>query len=419
MQPQIDISTGRMLVADWFRRLAGEDNLHFDQYGSSEEGFRLSSPSGLTVKAQFVDGPPYLKFIASDPSIQTTVDVLAERSIALVARGNLGDTVWYSTSIEASAFQLAAPFSMGPFFQQLARQTRISGWRRLGGHVLLEFTEELPPDAGSGDRLLAPKSAINVHVAVVAPLSGYYSSRVSHSVLEVVTAICGFALGRGVQISPSIFPSKLDDVASLTKKQSDLSIGTLARRSVPLDVFSSIDAPGGIELFWRIRAALLTFDAAIQQPHDSVACVLYVVTAESICVPDAIWRKAKSTKRFKEFFLELIPSELDNIIEHANFESVFQIKRGKYSKDYLRRALLEQIYEFRSTRVHSGLEPSYGGITSGFGEVHATRRGLLANFAETAVLAYLCSPRSSLIGNPKIEAKKHTKIPNSFLRAPA
>ena len=245
-----------------------------------------------------------------------------------------------------------------------------------------------------------------MHVAVSAPCHGHFSSYVAHAVLEVVAAISTFALGRGVRLPPSIRASRPEKVAELASKRTDPSVLTLARKHVPLDVFSAVAAPGGFEHFSRMRAAFLTFDAALQQQRDSVACMLYVVVAEVLSVPNAAWRDVKLTKRFIEFFRELIPADLDKMICHVNFESVFGIHKGRRSNGALKRELLAQIYDFRSGHVHGGLRPSYTGFGSGLKLSDSIRRSLFADFAEAAILGYLRSPRSSLIGRPCFGASR-------------
>lgn len=406
MQPQLDVRAERMLAADWFRRLAGEAGLPLNQYGTRGEAFTLGTPNEFNVAARFRDQRPYLKFVASDASQQELVDALAQQAFARVACGDFGDIVWHTTSMAASGFQLASPFSMGPFLEQLGSQTRIVGWRRLGRDVLIEFTEDLPADWKDSNALFAPKAVIHVHIAVPAPCHGHFSSHVSHVVLEIVAAICTFAIGRGVQLPPSIFPSKPERIPGLVAKHTDASVLTLARKHVSLDIFSAIGAPGGFDHFARMRAAFLTFDAALQQQRDSVACILYVIVAETLSSPNAAWRGAKLTKRFIEFFRELIPTELDKMIAHGNFETVFEIRRGKRSNGALRRELLARIYDFRSGHVHTGLRPSYRGFASGLESSDDIRRGLFVDFAEAAILGYLQFPRSSLIGHPSFETTK-------------
>ena len=409
MSLQLDLRAVRMLLADWFGRLAREADLPLNQYGSNGEAFTLGSPNEFNVTAKFIDQPPYLRFIGSEPARQELVDSLAKEAVARVGADTFGDVVWHSASMSAVGWQLASPFSMGPFLQQLGSQTRIVGWRRLGRDVLIEFTEELPPDWNEANVLFAPKAIVHAHVAVPAPCAGHFSSHVAHAALETVAAICTFALGRGVDLPPSVFPSRPENIAELVAKHKDPSVLTLARRHVPLDVFSPIGAPGDFEHFSRMRAAFLTFDAAVQQQRDAVACILYVVVAEAISVPNAPWRDSKLTKRFVEFFTELMPSELDKMIAHGNFESVFGIRRGRRSSRALRRDLLGQIYDFRSGHVHAGLKPSYRGVASGFEPSDDIRRGLFADFAEGAILSYLLSPRSSLIGHPSLDASTSDK----------
>jgi hypothetical protein len=175
---------------------------------------------------------------------------------------------------------------------------------------------------------------------------------------------------------------------------------SLARKHIPLDIFSQITWPGGFEHFQRLRAALLTFDAAVHQERNSVACILYVVAAECLTALNTDWRDNKLTKRFIQFFNDLMPTELDQMVAHGNFEAVFGIRRGTRTGRALRREMLEQIYDFRSGHLHSGLRPSYRGFASGFDSSDDVRRALFADFAEGAILRYLSSPRSSLIGHP-------------------
>lgn len=406
MQIQLDVRIARILAADWFRRLAGEAGLSLKQYGTSGEAFTLGAPNEFNVLAKFESQPPYLTFVASDSSRQGLVDTLAQKAVARVASGDLGGVLWHSASLSVHGLQFASPFSLAPLLQQLGSQTRIVGWRRLGWNVLLEFTENLPAEGSESNAIFAPNAIVHVHIAVPAPCPGHFSSHISHSALEVVAAICTFALGRGVELPPSLFPSKPEQTVGLIEKQMDTSVLTLARKSVPLDIFSSISMPGGYDHFTRMRAAFLTFDAALQQRHDSVACILYVVAAEVLAAPNAPWRDAKLTKRFIEFFRELIPNELDEIIGHGNFESVFGIRRGRRSNSALRRELLTQIYDFRSGHVHAGLRPSYRGFVSSFGSSDNIRRSLFTDFAEAAILGYLVSPRSSVIGHPSLDANR-------------
>jgi hypothetical protein len=220
---------------------------------------------------------------------------------------------------------------------------------------------------------------------------------------QVVAAICTFALGRTLDLPPALFPSDSKVAAGLSPRRIDSTIGTLARKHVSLDIFGQLASPGGLELFRRERSAFMTFAAAQSQEKDLIACILYVVAAECLTMPDTPWRHNKLTKRFVEFFDELMPSSLDVIVNHGNFEEVFGIRRGSRDVRSLRRKLLNGIYDYRSGLLHGGLIPSYQGLGATVEEGGSVRRALFSDFAEDAILAYLRSPRSSLIGHPLFE----------------
>lgn len=396
---RIDIRALRMLCTDWLSQLGREVGLPFSQYGSSGDSFTIGSPNDLHVTAHFADDEPYLRFVSSDPSRQSQIDSLAKEAASRVKQGNFGSTVWHSATCPAPDFQLAPLFSMGSFMERLGNQTRIVGWRRLGTNVLIEFAEELPKDWDPKNALFAPKALAHVHIAVPAPCVGNFSAHIAHSVVETAAAICSFALGRAVSLPPTVFPTRPEQIPNVSARQFDQTVLTLARKHVPLDIFSVLGVPGGLDHFQRLRSSLLTFDSAKRQEHDAVACILYVVVAECLTALSTPWRDSKLTKRFIEFFDDLMPEELDQMVSHGNFEAVFGMRRGTRAPRVLRREMLEQIYEFRSGNLHAGLRPSYRGFASGFETGENVRRALFADFAEGAILRYMTSPRSSLIGH--------------------
>jgi hypothetical protein len=389
-----------MLLADWFGRLAREAGLPLNQYGSSGEAFTIGSPADLNVTANFITEQPYLRFSCSDPERQRLVDTIAVQAVERVQHGDYGGTVWHSASCSAPDYQISSPFSMGSFLERLSNQTRIVGWRRLGANILIEFVEELPSNWDEKNALFAPKAVIHIHIAIPAPCPGHFSSHIAHSAVETTAAICTFALGRAVSLPFSAFATRPERISELGPHHVDKAVLTLARKHIPLDIFTQVALPGGFDHFARLRAALLTFDAAVHQERDSVACILYVAAAERLTALKTDWRDNKLTKRFIEFFDDLMPSELDQMVAHGNFEAVFGIRRGTRTNRALRCKMLDQIYDFRSGRLHTGLRPSYRGFTSGFDSSDDIRRALFADFAEGAILRYLAAPRSSLIGHP-------------------
>lgn len=398
----LDTSTRRKLLADWFAVLAEEYGLRFSQHGSTGESLTLGSPKEFHVKADFVDEPPFLRFRASEATRQPTVDKIARLAADRVENGDLGRGAWYSTELPEVKFAIDAQFSViGSLLQRLSDQTRILGWRRLGRDVLLEFTERQPESNGeTQQRLLAPEALVNVHIFAPGPEDGLFSSQLVHNVVETIGAICTFALGRPVSLPSMIFASDTEQITELSRRRTDPQILTLARRSIGLDIFSYAGVPGGLDVFRRSQSALITYDAALRQQRDPVACVLYVVSAECLTTPNTQWRHARLTKRFIEFFDDLIPEQLDAIVGHSQFETTFEIQRGNRSARSLRRAALDRMYDYRSGQIHSGLAPSYQGFALAPDFSSETRRGLCGDFAEAAILGYLAAPRSSLIGHP-------------------
>lgn len=72
---------------------------------------------------------------------------------------------------------------------------RISGWRRLGREVLLEFVEK-PAADWKAEGGLAPTPVIHAHLRVPAPRPGYFCQTLASRGLETVAAICSIALMR-------------------------------------------------------------------------------------------------------------------------------------------------------------------------------------------------------------------------------
>jgi hypothetical protein len=394
----------RLLAADWFANIARKSGLDLERREGSWKAFILGPPQTFHVTAHAIDEPPFLKFVASDPNRQGVVDAIAVEAAGRVERGDLDVVWWYSADLHEVEHKPFSSSIMGPLLERIGGQVRISGLRKLG-LTLLEFSEELPPDWDEKKALLAPKATVHVHIGVQGPWPGHFASWIAHSLVETVTAICTFALGRSVALPPSLFPSEPETVPQTAERQASADVGILARKGVSLDIIYLSTLAGGDEVAARARGALLTFDAAARQESDTIACILYVVAAEALTPPSTQWRHNRVTKRFVEFFDELMPTWLDKIVAHGNFEEVFDIRRSTRSARALRRALLNRIYDYRSGQLHQGLYPSYRGFVggAGFDMRSEIRRMLLASFAEGAILNYLAAPRVTLIGHPAFD----------------
>ncbi|MBS0377142.1 MAG: hypothetical protein JSS29_01540 [Proteobacteria bacterium] len=404
----MDVAAYRLFVGDWFKKLAVDAGVVSDETSWSATTFTYGDAGAFHATAEILRESPFLKFASSDPARENEIQEIAAKAFARASARDFGTLHWYSTTIGVPEQDSLKALQSGAFLELLGNQVRIVGWRRTGP-IVLEFTEVQLPE-GTSLAAFAPAGAVHMHMGIPAPCDGRFSQYIANSSLEVTAAICTFALGRPTQLPLMVNPSATEMVARLSERQADPAILTLARKGISLDILSYWALPGGADAFARLRAAFLTYDAAVKQEHSLVACLLYVVVAECIATPNADWSNVKVTKRFVEFFSDLMPQALDQLVAHGNFEELFGIKRGKRSPKALRRELLGAIYNFRSRYVHTGLRPNFTGFASLLG-TEAVRRGVFAEFAEAAILSYIQSPRCSIIGHPKYTEPEGPPMP--------
>jgi len=110
------------------------------------------------------------------------------------------------------------------------------------------------------------------------------------------------------------------------------------------------------------------------------------------------------SRRFLDFFDDLMSQALDEVLAHANFEEAFQVKRGQRTARALRRDLLRRIYALRSEPVHQGLSTHFHPFGMAYEDSASLQRAFFCDLSERAILAYLQAPRSSLVGHPKLDA---------------
>jgi hypothetical protein len=399
---QLRLEQRQALSASWLLRLVREAGYDVPQTSLSMTPFTIGRADGFHITVTPHDSPPWINAVSSDQSQQAEIDKLVQLSGELASGvlksdEDLGGYVWYTCTLVAEQLNLASPMFQSRMQERLHTTTPISGWRRLGWGVLLNFREDV--SEGGNEQpvpaMFRPPPVVDAYIAAVGPVDGPFTRPMAHALAEVVAAICTFALGRPVDLPPTLWPAQ-DEVADLEARQADAGLGTLARHNIALDRLhlARDDRPS-----WdRLRGALLSYDAALRQQREQVAMILYVVAAECLTNPFQRWKTERLTARFVEFFDELMPDFLDEMVQHGNFEQAFNIRRGTKQPRTLRRKLLGKLYAFRSEPVHEGLAMAYEGMS--FSGLAGQRRMLASWFAEWAILRYLQEPRSSLIGHP-------------------
>jgi hypothetical protein len=332
----------------------------------------------------------------AEPDIEAIVADARQKHNA----GDFGGDVVYQTTMHSPAFTMN-PLMMSHFMRILGDQRLISGCRRLGSRVLLEFIPE-PPKDPMLPQLFVPATEIKVSIFASGPTASELTQQTAARLAEMVGAICALALGRVVDVPLVIFPADPDTAATISSLRYDNSMPNLARDAVSLDVFDEFMALGGSDGLLRVRGALLSYNAALQQSSPDVALMLLVTSLESLIVPRPEWRKEKATKRFIEAIRQLCPDEVDAAVNHANVEQAFEYKR-RGGTEARRRQLLDRVYELRSNPTHSGIGPSGIGMLSMSTEPGSMRVALLSDLARGALLRFLQAPRSSLIGHPMFD----------------
>lgn len=395
---KFDLSTTQLLAADWLRVLGNKADFAYHNHSANGATLVLQGRDGFEVVCSRLAEPPYLALASNDT---TRTDLLKRQLFEAVRRaeqGTLGEYWWYTSLLTERPLQLPGPNILLDIVQRLNSQRRIAGWRRLSHNVLLEFEEEIREDANSS--IMAPGARVRVHIGVPGPCLGFVTDVCAHAMLETISAICGFGLGRPLVLPPMMFPAESERVTLLRENQGRADIPFLARSGVSLGFLDLPQIDGGFQVLRRLQNALLTFDAALVQEREAVACILYVAAAEALTVPEPAWRYDKLTRRFCTFFECLIPNELDVLVRHPNYEESFGVRRGAKVGRTLRRRALETFYALRSGQLHEGIDPNYRTMIAAPRGVAGMRAALLRDFAEAAILGFLRSPRSSLVGHP-------------------
>jgi hypothetical protein len=321
---------------------------------------------------------------------------ILRRAYDAAIRREAGDVTYYCSEFLSPVPVVDNNFGV-QFLRILGDGTSISGWRRLGDQILLEFE---PDPASDRQQLFAPSTRIRVHLFAPGGGPGPLSGKIASNLLEFARVVCTFALGRSVDGSPappSLVRSEHGHAAE--NLRFDQNVLTLARSSVPLDPFTLMSL-GDIQSVNRYHSALIAFDAALRQSNADVAAILFVSGIEAIVSPDPTWRKQRLVARFVKAVLDYAPDTVDGLLNHANIEQAFAF-RLTGGQDKQRRKLLERIYEIRSMPVHSGLSMAFGLLDSE-NISRQLRVALLSDLYQGVLLAFLQSPRSSLVGHPDI-----------------
>jgi hypothetical protein len=171
----------------------------------------------------------------------------------------------------------------------------------MGGEILLKFREDVPEGGVQEQAFIAlslPTPIVDVYVAAPGPIHGPFTNPNAHAVAEVVAAICTFALGRPVNLPPTVWLAQDEMLADLESRKTETSILTFARKGKPLEIFhlAFLDRHS-----WdHVRGAVLSYDAALRQQREQVAVIL-CVAADCLTNPFQPWKAERLTTRLHQF----------------------------------------------------------------------------------------------------------------------
>ena len=398
---------GDLLFTDWIQRYANE-RLSLTQHGTggtAEHGslYTFGDPTSSSfVIEKSVTGEWSLN--SCQGLDESELESIVKDAMDRYADGDVGGDIAYKATMTSRAFEMV-PLDMSNFMRRLGDQALIAGPCRIGDSVLLNFAPRSPDDP-SQPQLFVPETVIEVTIFVGGPVAGGLTNRTASIMMEIVGALCAFALGNPVEIPPVIFPASEPDTAAARVIRFNPSIPGLARDGVSLDIFGELPAIGGIDSFFRARGAFLSFHAALEQHSPDVETMLFVSSIEALITPFQDWKKDKATKRFIDGINELCPEVVDSLVNHDNVERAFGFRKAT-APQRSRKKLLDKIYDIRSLPTHSGIGLKGSSGMAMFADPGSIRVALLSDLARGAILNFLQAPRSSLIGCPSFAPACH------------
>ena len=341
------------------------------------------------------------RFTVSCPSFETgTLLPVVEEANRLAKRWDTGDGVWWSFSFVSQPS--GVDFFSTRFMRKLSEQHLWEGDARLDGFdTLVRFSvEPVDPEHGEISVMTPQRQKCDVTLRTPGPTNGEFSAGLRDWLAPFIRSVCTFSTGLPPSRDAPIFAfeAEEEDKTEAADKLGRAETPSLAAKRPADGTFVGLGAPLAAlavreqpEAFHRARRALLAYESAIDQLSSEVSVILLVSCIEALATPNQSWAQAKLVDRFATFLLELCPEAVATVMNHGNFKEAFGAKTSP-------RSFLSSVYGERS-QMHSGLERG-APLGLSLADPHGTQVALLSEIAREAILAFLLSPRSSLVGSP-------------------
>jgi hypothetical protein len=391
----------RELFVDWFGTLLDQE---YGSVGYSTGGernsIRLRDGTECTAVLSETTGDIAIE---APSAIQDRILSLAQSALARTKLRETGEPVWWTTGFTSRPETTEA--STLHMLRSLSQHKRYEGKWRLGTDALVDIKQQ-----GAQHPPFFPNQSAKVVFRSVGPGHGPFAARIARTNATLIRAALSFITASPLEGLMVVFPANPDDLVQARDLLDRGVSPELLIDSVPIwRALATFVSSGSHEAFERAFGALLAYEHALVQKTEESSIVFFVTAIEALAVPNANWKTERITKRFVEFLLLICPEAIDEVLRHPNFRQAF----GNISS---RKAFAQQLYHLRSHPIHTG---RLGEITAGLSvEVEAgVRVALAADVARAAILSFLRTPLSMLVGHPDLDPVLRIEVsPEVLLR---
>jgi hypothetical protein len=395
-----------LLFIAWVQNLAQQRlGLEANGSGSHSNGntnYNFGRQEGIKFTLNR-DPMGYFELKSAEGIAESDIQDVVNDSVDKMKAHDFGSEILYWVDLRCPGFS-GGPEAMSNFLRVLADQVIVRGQFRLGSRILVEFKPEIPDGTLEPNTIFTGATDVRVTLSIPGPIESDLTRKIAAGLVEVVSAICAFAMGKPVQQPLMVLPATStlseEEVRSAVASLRDAGIPNLPRNNVSLDIFDQLTSLADLDGLVRLKGALLSYHAALHQTNPDAATMLFVSSMEALIVPRPEWRKEKATKRFIYAVGELCPDTVNNLVNHINVEQAFSFKQ-KGGAAARRRQLLGTIYETRSVPTHQGV--GLAGMMMQAASPGSLRVILLSELARDTLLSFLQAPRSYLIGHPMFD----------------
>jgi hypothetical protein len=269
---------------------------------------------------------------------------------------------------------------------------RYQGDWRFGSEALLSFDQA---EKGAVP-VVIPKFNVRMLFRVPAPGHGPHSSSVAEEVATFLRAASAFATAAPLQVAAPIFPAQDQEQAQAQALLPNAPELPVEGEPLWAQLMSLVPGVEQFEAFRRAQGAMFAYEQAISQESEYVTLALLVSALEALSVPNAAWQMERVSARFIAFCLQLCPEAIDVVMKHVNFAQAF----GGYSSA---KRFLRTLYGLRSKPLHTGFLQHRVSHLPAMGGDAGIRVALLSEIVRAAVVAFMRTPFSSLIGHPAVD----------------